>query len=153
MALAAFAPCVLLPELRSYQAMRMAEEAQQHRVDSLQSTVDREQRLLEALRSDPAVIARAAQRELRFKKPGDRQVRVSVAPTGKTSSETLTPKPVPAPPPLPRAATYLPDCTYDRVFCDDQARPLIMAMSVALMLVGICLPGRRSLTRRDGGLH
>ena len=142
MALAALAPCVLLPELRSYQAMRMAEEAQQHRVDALQRTVDREQRLLEALRSDPAVIARAAQRELRFKRPGDRQVRVSVVPTVKASSETLTPKPAPTPPPLPQTAAYLPSHTYDQIFCDDQARPVIMAMSVALMLVAICLPRR-----------
>lgn len=142
MALSAFAPCVLLPELRSYQAMRMAEEAQQHRMDSLQRTVDREHRLLEALRSDPAVIARAAQRELRFKKPGDRQVRVSVTPTGKASDEAITPKAVPAPRPLVRAAAYLPKYNYDRIFCDDRARLVIMAMSVALMLLAICLPRR-----------
>jgi len=147
MALAAFAPCVLLPELRSYQAMRMAEEAQQHRMDSLQRTVDREHRLLEALRSDPAVIARAAQRELRFKKPGDRQVRVSVTPTGKASDEALAPKPVLAPRPLSRAAAYLPKYNYDRIFCDDRARLVIMAMSVALMLLAVCLPRRSESSR------
>jgi len=147
MALAAFAPCVLLPELRSYQAMRMAEEAQQHRMDSLQRTVDREHRLLEALRSDPAVIARAAQRELRFKKPGDRQVRVSVTPTGKASDEAFAPKPVLAPRLLVQAAAYLPDYNYDRIFCDDRARLVIMAMSVALMLLAVCLPHRSESSR------
>ncbi len=144
MALAAFAPCVLLPEWRAYQAMRVAQQAERHRLDSLKRVVDRERRLLYALQSDPAVITRVAQRELGFHEPGNLPVRVFVTPTSAQRGEPFVPRPVHPPPILARAATHLPDFDYDRIFCDNQPRYVIMAMSVGLIAVALCLPSRRS---------
>ena len=149
MGLAAFAPCVLLPEWRAYQAMQLAQQAEQHRLDSLQRVVDRERRLLDALQSDPAVIARAAQRELGFYEPGSLPVRVPVTPTGTRQDEEFVPEPVTPPPILTHMASYLPAFNYDSVFCDDHTRYVIMAMSVALIVVAMCLPSRRSSPHKD----
>ena len=149
MALAAFAPCVLLPEWRAYQAVRVEEQAQQHRLDALKRVVDRERRLLEAMQSDPAVIARLAQRDLGFRYPGHRPVLVSVPASSGPTEQPFVPEPVLPPPIVARVASYLPDYDYDAVFCDDRPRLVIMAMSVALIGVALWLPvgARRSRGR------
>lgn len=143
MALAAFAPCVLLPEWRAYQVLRVAEQAEQHRLDSLGRVVDRERSLLEATRDDPAVIARLARRELHFRHPGEYPVLVSVPGQSTSPEEPFTPDPVLPPPALSRAAGYLPDYDYDAIFCDEQTRLVVTAMSVALIGVALWLPGGR----------
>ena len=152
MGVGAFAPCVLLPEWRTYQALKVAEQAQQHRLEALQRVVDRENRLLEALRSDPAVINRFAQRDLSFRRPGERAVRVSLPAAdddsvsrlvaGDVGEESFIPEPVLPPRFVARALAHLPDYDYDRVFCDDETRPIIMGMSVALIGVAFGLFGR-----------
>lgn len=144
MALAAFSPCVLLPEWRAYQALRRSEQVEAHRVDTLRQVVDRERRLLEALQTDAAVVERLARRGLGFEAMGSRSVRVPVT-TGDVPPEpAFSPAPVSLPAPLAAAAQYLPNLDYDGVFCEDQSRVVIMVMSCALMLVGVCLPTRRS---------
>lgn len=153
MALAAFAPCVLVPEWREYRALRVKEQIERHRLDSLQSVVDDERRLLQAMQSDPAVIARLAQRDLSYKQRGDRAVRISVSTSSRPSEHPFTPEPVLLPPILARAASYLPDYDYDAVFCDDQSRLVIMAMSVALMVVALCLPIWRASPRRADAIR
>ncbi len=144
MALATFAPCVLLPEWRAYQTLQVARQAEEHRLSALQSVVDRERRHLKALRSDPCVISRIAQRELRFRAFDERAVPVSV-PVGSVprgaAGERFVPKSVPPPASLARAGSYLPNYPYDRLFCDERTRIIVMCMSVALMLVALCLPG------------
>ena len=152
MGVSTFAPCVLLPEWRTYQALRVAEQAQQHRLKALQHVVDRERRLLEALRSDPAVINRFAQRDLSFRRPGERAVRVALPATdgnpvsrlvaGNVGDEPFIPQPVTPPRCLARVLAHLPDYDYDRIFCDDETRPIIMGMSVALIGLAFGLFGR-----------
>jgi hypothetical protein len=152
MALGTFTPCVLLPEWRAYQVLQMAEQAERHRVGQMRHVVGRERRLVEALQTDPAVIRRVAQRELGFKMPGDRAVLVSVSPEADSTDAlgaSFVPQLVPPPPVLARAASYLPDYPYDRVFCDERTRLIVMGMSVALMLVAVCLHTRRPLPRHQ----
>ncbi len=147
MGVGAFAPCVLLPEWRQYQAICRAEQVQRHRVEQLIRQVDKERRLLRALHSDPAVIARLARREYRFLEQGDRVVPVSI-PTDRLApsrQEPFQPADVPLPPPLAKAAAYLPSgIDYDRVFCSSSTRPVIMVMSIALIGVAIVLFNRRN---------
>ena len=59
MGLATFTPCVLLPQWRQYETLCMAEQSAQHRLEVLQGRIETERRTLEALRSDPAVVARS----------------------------------------------------------------------------------------------
>ncbi|MEK7756659.1 MAG: hypothetical protein AAB385_05555, partial [Planctomycetota bacterium] len=54
MGLATFTPCIVLPEWREYQALRLTEQAERHRLGAMQRVVDRERNLLEAMQSDPA---------------------------------------------------------------------------------------------------
>ncbi len=140
LALGAFTPCVLLPEWRAYQAAQLAVQVERHRLQSLQTIVNDERRLLEALQSDPAVIVRAAKRELHVKEPGSRSVLISLPPDDPPREEPFVPTPVLPPPILAAAVSYLPDLDYDNIFCDEDTRLVIMAMSVALMLLAVGLP-------------
>lgn len=144
MGLSTFTPCVVLPEWREYQALRLAEQAERHRLDAMQRVVDRERNLLEAMQSDPAVIARIAQRDLHFRRPGDTSVSVSVPLTAPALPEPFVPKPLEPPVALARARSYLPDFNYDQLFCDDRTRPIIMVMSVALIITAIALFSTRA---------
>ena len=141
MGLSTLAACVLLPEWRAYQAMHRAEQVEWNRAESMRRVVERERRLLEATRDDPGVIARLAQRELGFRRPGELSVLVSVPQKSVAHETAFTPDPVPLPRSLARLAGYLPDYNYDAVFCDNQTRAIIMAMSVALTCLALCLPG------------
>ena len=142
LAMGVFTPCVLLPEWRTYQALSEAEQVEQHRVDSLKTVVDRERHILEATRDDPAVLARLAQRDLGFRQAGEKSISVDVPPVTSSSEEAFTPKPEPLPPSLARLAGYLPEYDYDAVFCDGRTRLTLMAMSCALLVIALCLPGR-----------
>ncbi len=172
LALGALSPCVLFPEWRQYQALSRAEQVQKHRADSLQRHIDEQRRLLMALRSDPGVVARLARREYGFHRDGERVVSVALpalagAPPASSSAgvaarfggeasplvgdEPFLPQPVSLPPVLARAASYLPaGYDYDRVFCDDQTRLVIMVMSVALIAVAFTLFSRQQAEHVSG---
>ena len=137
-------PCVLLPEWRQYQALQQAQQVQQHRVDELQRKIAQEQRLLTALSSDPNVVGRLAQREYRYRRVGDQLIPVSPATPDAAEQAEFRPAPVPLPPILARAASYLPrGYDYDRVFGSPETRPLIMAMSVTSIGLAFVLFSRR----------
>ncbi len=156
MGVGTLAPCVILPEWRGYQALQVQEQVQRHRVESLQAELDRQHRLLDAMRSDPGAIARFAQRDLGYYRPDERIVSVSV-PEGAHKTVTrptsfdpevtppFVPKLVEPPPALARTLALLPRCDYDAIFCDEQTRPIVFAMSVALIGVALGLfgPSRR----------
>ena len=147
MGLAVFVPCVVVPEWRHYQALDMAAQVEQHKVDLLECRVNDERRLLTAVRKDPAVISRIAQRELHFRKAG--AVDVAVTPQYLDGAEDVAFVPV-APKPPAAAARFLgrlPDFDYDAIFCDRQSRTVLMAMSVGLIGVAFVLFGRRESGR------
>ena len=144
MGLATFTPCVILPEWREYQAQRMAEQSERHRLGAMQGVVDRERNLLEGMQSDPAVIARIAQRDLHFHRPGDTSVSVSVPLMATSLQEPFVPEMIQPPVALARARSYLPDFNYDALFCDERTRPIIMVMSVGLIVTAIALFSTRA---------
>lgn len=145
LALAVFTPCVLLPEWRDVEALWIAEQAQQHRLDVLQRRVDRERRVLEVIGSDPAAIARLAQRELSFQRPGETAMPVSVAGPPPRSPQPFVPESAfGGPPILARALATLPDYNYDAIFRNDETRPVILTLSITLIGVAFVLFGRRS---------
>lgn len=151
---ATFAPCVILPEWRAYETLEVARQREQHRLEVVLQAIDKEERLLEAMRSDPVIIDRVVQRDLRYQRAGERVVhvalphrRMDVAAAGATTrlaDETFEPKPVRPPATVARALAILPRLDYDRIFCDEETRPVIVCMSVALLLVAFALYGRRS---------
>jgi len=144
MGLSTFAPCVLLPEWRAYQAIRTTEQMELHRLRAMQRVVEHERRLLEAMQSDPAVIARLAQRDLGFHRPSDTLVTLQVPRTAEPAEEPFTPEPIYPPAVLARMGSFLPRLDYDALFCDRRTRLVLMVMSVALIVVALGLFNGRS---------
>jgi hypothetical protein len=141
MAVAAFAPCVLLPEWRQLQALRLVEAAELARVADMEVLLARERRLIEAMTTDPAVVARLAQRELGYRRADERAIpiagdAITSAPATRSllaeSGKTIQP-----------LAICWPGLEFDRVFCNDRTRPIIMGMSVALAGGAFLLFGMR----------
>jgi len=149
-------PCVLLPEWRQYEALSVAEQVEAHRLSELQSVVDHKRAAYEALRSDPAVVARLAQRELGYVRPDERSVSVarlvhdrSFVDNAVHASEadvdigsSFAVEPVAPHPFVARVTGALPDMNYDADFCDDRERSIIMTMSLALIVLAAVLFAR-----------
>lgn len=144
MGIAVLTPCVLLPEWRAYQALRVAEQAQQHRVDSLERAVSREERRLDALRSDPAVVTRLARREFSYFKPGELEIAVGADPVAMPPNDAFVARAVEPPAMIARLVSWLPRYDYDSIFCDSETRPLVIALSISLLGVAYGLFGLRS---------
>ena len=142
MAIATFAPCVLLPEWRAYQSVCLAKQEAQFRVDAMRTLLDRERRLIAAIQTDPAVVTRLARREFPYRNPGDEIVTIVLSAEPAHDVHSFKPQPVELPPSLAQAAKHLPDLDYDGLFCDDRTRLPLMAMSIGLVGVGVWLPRR-----------
>jgi len=158
MAMAAFAPCVILPEWRDYEAVYSAQQTREQDLAAFEQAVHNEQRKLEALQSDPATIARLAQRELSFRRTGERSVAVgepvsagaidfgASAFTDRMPGENE--RGLIESPPLPANVSAwiarLPSLDYDALFCDEQMRLVIMTMSLSLIVLAFVLFGRRT---------
>ncbi len=153
---AALAPCLLLPEWREYQAIAVAEQIEKTRADAMEDLVQEKRRLLDRIQRDPAVVVRLAQRELHYERADHYPVRVAgaggrsvsiMAPTDVLPAIEPTSPIVINPPQLPvwlaRWSDLLPPYNYDGVFCDNGVRPIIMAMSIALIGLSFFLYGRR----------
>jgi len=145
LAAAAFAPCVIVPVWLDCQETRQAEQRQLADVRRAQSEVDRQRRLAEALRSDPAVIARAAQRELEYTIPGQLRVDISPSPVSPQSDAVEPSASAASDPPIPPAPIPLPKLNYRAIFCDPPTRTVITLMSGGLLLAAFILfPPRRA---------
>ncbi len=139
MGLGTFAPCILLPEWRKFQTLEAAALIEEHRTAALQTEVEQQRRLLAAICSDPAVVARLAQRELGYERPHAEAITVA-APVVVTGPQQPFVPVLPEPPPaIARVANLLPNFDYDRIFCDREVRPVIMAMSIGLIVVAMAL--------------
>jgi len=138
-------PCVLLPAWREHQAADLRHRMLAQRVEQTELRVAKQRRMLDALHSDPAVITRAAMRELDYTLPGQDFVIVETSPPahGDTASPPIAPKPLPVA--LRRLADLLPDLDYDAVFCRSPIRSIMMAMSAGLIAAAFAIfwPRRR----------
>lgn len=144
MGIGTFAPCILLPVWQSHKDMRLAGRIEQSRVDAMEARIEEDQRMLYALRNDPAVIARLARRDLGINPGFDEWVRVNV-PVQSTPSEVFfTPQPdlasiIPVEAPLTGM-----EAKFVAVFRDMNNRRTLIAMSVMLMGAGLWIPVRRT---------
>jgi len=144
LAFAAFIPCIVLPEWRDYQAARVAEEAVARENARIRTELSRQRQVLEAVRSDPAVMERMARRELAYAKPGEVAApRLSLEVEEPPERAELIEAPAP-PAPIERILTWMPFAADDNIFCDPSTRLLIMALSGGLVVTAFVLfPPRR----------
>lgn len=139
-------PAILLPQWRAYQRSVIAEQHENYLREQMTLAVQRERQMLDALRTDPALIRRIAQRELNLLR-GNIQT-ISVDPSWmehlplERDEQTFTPRPVDLPDPLRRWVALLPDMNYDAVFCEPPTRTLVIAMSIGLICAALLLYGR-----------
>lgn len=139
-----FAPCVLLPEWRQYDSLRMAERKEAYRLEQMESLVQRERASYEALRDDPAVLARLAQRDLSFRRLDQQDVFVPAGelmdwPGSEDESDAHLGYDGSGPSIVAMIVARLPAYNYDAVFCDDRTRSIVMTMSVALIALAFLL--------------
>jgi len=154
LAVAGFAPCVLLPVWRDYQAAALVVQREAAVVGQMQADVEKQRRAVGALRTDPAVAERLAQRELSYRRPGQRQVTVSGVPVSHVEPAALPPpQPVPPPPTLAGLLARLPRADYDRIFCEPRTRLVVMLMCGGLAAAALILYGPRSRKSLPGGLR
>jgi len=147
-----FTPCVLWPEWRDYQLLEDAQiQARQH-LDSLLDMVDQEKRLLLAMQTDPGVVARIAQRDLRFVRSGERSVSVDISSINVKQDfyhEPVFDEKVRAsdsifiPSLLTQMGQMCPDLDYDQLFGSEETRMILIIMSISLIALSFILFGRR----------
>ena len=135
-----FVPCIVLPIWRDYQGAVLEAQIEKQKVAALQAEVTRQRRVLEAIRTDPAVSARLAQRELAFQRPGHRQVPIAGdVPATRVAAVHPVVEPLQPPQPIARVVQRLPDLRYDGVFCYGPSRLVIMVLSAALVVAAFVL--------------
>ena len=144
LAMTTFAPCALLPAWRDYQATDAALQVEQHRLEALEAEVQRQRRLVQGICGDPAVVVRLAQRDLGYERANTTAIPVAAPQVVPAQSPSFAPEPPAMPRPLAWAARVLPPLNYDRVFCDEEVRTVVMAMSVSLIVLAFALFGRQT---------
>lgn len=140
LAAAGFVPCLALPAWRDYQTMALAVQVEEQLTAAARADLERLRRTSEAIRTDPAVAARLARRELSYHHPGDTEVLVpGVVPIGFTAPRPPAIEPIQPPRPIARAVGRLPAMNYDQLFRDGPTRVVLMLLSGGLMLAALVL--------------
>lgn len=142
------APAILLPQWRAYESTCVAEQREQHRHQRMADAVAQERRLLDGLRTDPALVERVAQRDLSVRPMGGDIVPVSAAthvPEG--GDEGFVPAPVAPPTWVQPTLARLPALDYDAVFCEPPTRTIIIVLSLGVMCTALLLYGRSGRAR------
>ncbi|MCO6438954.1 MAG: hypothetical protein J5J06_17810 [Phycisphaerae bacterium] len=131
--------CVLLPEWRTWQLLRVEEQIQAYRLEDLGRSVERYRREIEALRSDPATVTRLAQREFNYHRRVEKTVSVPLVAAQSGPERTFEPE-FPSPPAaIAPLVARLPAYPYDRVFCDPGVRFIVLCMSLGLIVAAFTL--------------
>lgn len=133
-AAAVFAPCVLLPAWRDYQALQYAEQVEQAGVEQARAELEQQKRNLAALQNDPSAIIRVARRELRYRDPEEIAIPVSIGAESQEEPAPVILKPVEPPSSVAWVIDKLPEADYDRLFCAGPTRTILMCLSGGLVL-------------------
>lgn len=148
LAWAVFAPCVVLPVWREYQALQYAEQVERTSLTQARAALAHEKRRLSALENDPATIRRVARRELHYRDPHEVTIPVDVPldPSVETKAAALTRVEPPAS--VAWIVRRFPKTDYDRLFCDPPTRTLLMCLAGGLLLSAFVIFSPRRPARR-----
>lgn len=140
--LAAAAPCFLVPPIDTYRQLRELEHQQLARIRHFEELLAHQVELLEALRSDPQVNIRLAQRELNYRQPG-KIAFVSHAP-GPSHEGSIERVPALGAEALPTWMTLAYPDHLAAVYQRNTPRRVVLAMSLGVILfAAICYNGDR----------
>ncbi len=139
---AGFLPCIALPAWRDYQALAAAVEIEERPTQALRDSVAKQRRTLEAIRTDPAVASRMAERQLGYLRPHQRQVSLDIPASPIRPAVYVPPQPVSPPPVVASFAAELPKANYDNMFCREPTRMILMLLSGSVLVAAFVLfPG------------
>jgi hypothetical protein len=135
-----FVPCIVLPVWREHQAAMLEARIEEQKVAAMRADLEQQRRTLEAIRTDPAVSSRQAQRELAYQRPGQQQIPIHGEVPAANAPLVQPVVSLPQPPePIARVVERLPDLEYDGVFCNRFARSVIMLLSAGLVVAAFAL--------------
>jgi cell division protein FtsB len=150
MAALVFAPCILIPIWMETQELVRTEADVAARTARLKAHIARQEKLIQALTSDPLLAERIARRDLRFRRTGE-IVEPVPAPAPQVPDESaveLASEPATdAPPPLetPFAVTltkrWLPDLPWVELFGRPPNRTIFLVMAGCLLVAAFVLFG------------
>ena len=147
---AMFAPCVLVPVWKDYQAIKLAERFEIATVGEMRRDMDRQERMLDALRTDPGAVSRVAQRDLAYTRRGASSVRVQADPAPRRRPAVSIVDRVQPPVAVTRALGWLSITPkHLEVFADREVRTTVMCLSGGLILAAcLIFPPRSNRKRR-----
>ncbi len=148
MALAVFAPCVLVPIALETQEIRAYERAAAEQVAGLEYRIERNRSRIHALSSDPLVNERMVRRELNYRPETEQliqitpeelqQLRLPAEIGGPELQVTLEPEP----PWVTTLGRWLPAWPYRQMFGPGPNRTLLLGMAGGLLVAAFILYGR-----------
>ena len=138
----AAAPCFVVPPIDAYRGLLDLEARERAVVDRLEERIERQAELQNALRCDPMVNFRLAQRELRYRQPG----RVAYLPnlTGAQIGYSRVPQRAEPGGHLPEWMNRLYPRRWSAVYQHSNARRSILLMSFAMIVFALATYGGRS---------
>jgi hypothetical protein len=151
-----FLPCVLLPVYLEYGSWRSYRAEVEARVQSLAAEAQRNEQIIDALRTDPGVNERVLARDLGYVRPDEEVVSVYAAsgdvrsriPAGLLAAGTAAPSRAPQVRLRPweaRIEQHLPNSGWVTVFAEGSSRRLLLILAGALAVTAlVCFPPRRS---------
>ncbi len=154
LAIAVFAPCLVLPAWREYQTAELIERMTNDRVRLAEVEISNLRRELDAIHNDPAAVTRLARRELEYREPSDQIIAVPVSTiAGVSPQRQAGAKWQPTEPPvaISRLTRLLPHKNFDALFCDSPTRETLMAMSAGLFFAAFIVFWPRSDVGHESG--
>ncbi len=137
--IAAALPCFLVPPIEAYCGLLQVERREQAITQHLQSLIDRQDRLCEAIRTDPLVNTRLAMREL-GRRPAGQQVQylarggLQAPPADRAALADLE-----SAPEAPNWIEQLYPARWAMVYRDARSRQIILVLSVLLIVSALQL--------------
>jgi hypothetical protein len=153
---AMFLPCVLLPTYGDYCSWRDHRAAMAARIEALEDLAEQNERIIDALRTDPGVNERVLARDLGYVRPDEEIVEVLPAArhrrpqvpqavlTASVSEATRMPAPVQLRPWEARIEQRLPRGHWLTAFTEGPSRRVLLILSGAMTATALaCFPPRR----------
>lgn len=142
LAVPTLAASLIVPEWRNLVALDVARQWEAHRVEQLNEQITAGQRALDAIRADPAVVARLAMRELNYRREGHDTIALGLPVSAPQDQAAFAAQPMSPPEPVSSLASRVPASVVG-VFADGDLQPILIGLSASVLacaFVLFCVP-------------
>ncbi|MCG3138417.1 MAG: hypothetical protein HJJLKODD_02281 [Phycisphaerae bacterium] len=141
MGVAVALPCFLVPPINALGQLAAVERREQMRTAELEQQITQQHKLLEALRSDPLLNARLAQRELGYQMPGEVRVVGQALPVVPPAAQNSMPS---IPDTFPQWVRTIYPAELAHVYSNNTSRQLLAIISISLIIFAILTFARKA---------